>query len=265
MLRILHISDTHLGPSKDFRFNGSVPYFRAKHLLNELGKISHKSDLLIHTGDVSEVPVVETYELARDLFEAFSIPSFFIAGNHDDPVLLNEVLRPGNHSFAYKSMRGMNIVDTETARLILLNAKGPESIGAHGQVSGESLSDLTECLKGSTKQVLVFTHFPPFSLDSTWVDERMLLLNGAEFHAVLARFRDYVKGVFFGHLHRGVQFVKDGILYISVNSTCVDINCFPTQTDPDPRPTELSYYNLITVTQDYLTVKQLGVVPRDVE
>jgi hypothetical protein len=78
--------------------------------------------------------------------------------------------------------------------------------------------------------VVLFVHYPPLPLDSAWLARGMLITNGVALHELLVSLRPRVPVAFFGHIHRGVHVIRDGILYSSVSSTSCPFTCWPDDT-----------------------------------
>ena len=74
-MRILHISDTHIGRALDF--NKEV----LEGILEETRK--QKFDLVIHSGDVTQGGRRQEFEQARKILSRVDIPLIALAGNHD--------------------------------------------------------------------------------------------------------------------------------------------------------------------------------------
>jgi len=74
-MRILHISDTHIG---------GASYFNKEVLEGILGETrKHKYDLVIHSGDVTQGGRRQEFEQARKILSRIDIPLIALAGNHD--------------------------------------------------------------------------------------------------------------------------------------------------------------------------------------
>ncbi len=82
-LRFVHISDTHIGTTPDFRLYGVQTFQLLKRLISAINQIPTRPDFIIHTGDVVANPDPEAYRLAAGLFNELKCPVYFVAGNHD--------------------------------------------------------------------------------------------------------------------------------------------------------------------------------------
>ena len=219
-LHAIHLSDTHLGPSRKFLARGANPADRLLHIAEAIQQLDFRPDFLIHTGDLANDPHPDAYRLASEILSPLEIPLYVVNGNHDDAGMLvagldlgpREPLGSGSDRLAYE-------FDLPGLRGFVLDAKVPEEEGPHGLLPESQLEALSESLDRCDRPFAIFLHFPPFPIHSAWMDKHLLLHNGERLHEVL-RDKDLSRnrGVFFGHLHRGIQLYRDGILYSGVAS-----------------------------------------------
>ena len=64
-------------------------------------------------------------------------------------------------------------------------------------------------------------------MNSPWMDQNMLILNGDELHRALLPAVNRLRGVFHGHIHQHMQTVFDGITYVSVASAFSQFGAWP--------------------------------------
>jgi putative phosphoesterase len=74
-MRIFHLSDTHVGSASDFN-KGTL--YRLLEAINESG-----SDLVIHSGDVTQGGRRTEYKRARQMLSRIEAPAVILPGNHD--------------------------------------------------------------------------------------------------------------------------------------------------------------------------------------
>lgn len=255
-VRFIHISDTHIGPTTTYAFAGVETYGNALQVVGAINALPFMPDFVIHTGDVVCNPDEGAYRLAGELFAQLKVPAYFVTGNHDSSKMINSYLRQGPRSEQGVADSVSYAFERNGIRFLTLDARGPDSIDPHGLLPGHQFEFLRTQLQSNAMPAVVFIHFPPFSLDAPWFDREMLLLNGEELHGELSRFRERARGVFLGHLHRGIQLVRDGIFYSSVASTCYQFKAWPRDEEvrigQDPAPA----FNLVTVFQDNVIVKE---------
>ena len=110
-------------------------------------------------------------------------------------------------------------IDLQGHRCFILDARLPETDGPFGHLPSDQLGSLARELSDHQDPFSLFIHFQPFPIGSPWIDEHLPLQNGEELHRVLLDAgHPRNRGVFFGHLHRGIQIYRDGILYCGVSS-----------------------------------------------
>jgi 3',5'-cyclic AMP phosphodiesterase CpdA len=197
------------------------------------------------------------YELVREVFTGLLSPVYFVTGNHDRAGDIHRFLVQGACTYLTDSTDVLSYTfATKGFQFVTLDARGPDEIDPHGQLSPEQLAAIREIATPEGPPLAVFVHFPPLSLDSEWLNEKMLLLNGVDLHNTLLQARKRLRGVFFGHVHRGMQVMADGIFYSSVGSSFRQFTSWPrsatVQFDQDHPPC----FNVVTLSQSQTTVKE---------
>lgn len=265
MLQIIHISDTHIGPDPDFEVRGARPLARLEALIAAIDGLDFVPDLIVHTGDVANDPHPEAYRLAADRLIRLRAPVCYVTGNHDDAAMMRRLLP---HPAGLVPL-GPNVedrlayrIDLGGFRLYFLDAKVPETEGPHGRLPDDQLAALGHDLAAWPGEYAVFLHFPTLPIGSPWIDEHLPLRNGADLHRLLAQAgAARNRGVFFGHLHRGLQITRDGILYSAVSSPACQFSV-------GPRDGAVSFdsacplaHNHITLLPGQTMVKELTPLP----
>ena len=262
MIQVIHISDTHLGPSNDFVVRTARTRERLDQLLVAVRARDLAPDLMIHTGDITNDPHPDAYRIAAEIFGELPWPVYFATGNHDDAGMIRAQLPmapltplvddPDRHCYR---------IDLPEHRVYVLDGKVPEEEGPHGELPENQLRTLEKELAASNLPFSVFLHFPPFPIGSPWIDDYLLLRNGKELHRILVKIGvTRNRGVFFGHLHRGLQIYRDGILYSGISSPAcqfragLEADCAPFEPDC-PLP-----FNHITFFPDATAVKEYTVL-----
>lgn len=258
-VRFIHISDTHFGPTKDFVFQGRVPYQDSERLVADILALPFTPDFVIHTGDVISFQDEAAYGHAAEVLGRLGLPLYFATGNHDDPKLLNRFplfaerkpLIERDDAVSYSFERSGYL-------FITLDPKHPDDDDPSGILPADQLAALSRLLASTTQRFVIFTHFPALPLDAPWMDENLRISNGAELHELLARHAKRCAGVFFGHIHQSLLLSKEGIHYTSVPSATFQFGAWPTDREI------LSYNekglpgaNLITLLGSQTVVKHL--------
>ncbi len=260
-MRFIHISDTHLGKTPDFTYNGFNSYRHLERVIETINALPFAVDFVLHSGDVTEYGSAEEYALARRLLERSRFPVKYAVGNHDNAALLQSALLgiespSGRYDHTF-SVAGVQIVILDTNNGFVPN----------GTLTERQLADLRALCTPEGAPLIVALHHPPLPLDTPWLQEgwagfgfRSMLLNeGEAFRAAIAPARERLRGVFFGHIHRAFQVQHEGIFYCSAPSTVIQFVAYPEQRDPKPAPEELPAFALVTLDEAQLTVRQYAL------
>lgn len=260
----IHISDTHFGPTKDFEHYGSNAYDVARRMVDTINALPVEIDFVIHTGDVTDHPDAAAYKLAEEVFSRLRPPIYFVTGNHDTSRGINAFLTMGaKHDYLSDPDLVSYAFDKNGIRFITLDARGPDAIDPRGVLPTNQFDFLEREISKDHAPLVLFIHFLPFAADSLWLDETMLLLNGELLHEKLLPVRSRIRGVFFGHVHRGMQIMKDGILYSSVGSTIGQLNTFPRDARATIDFNHPPCFNLVTLMNDKTIIKEHSLPKTD--
>lgn len=256
MVHFVHISDTHIGPTPDFTL-GVQTLPALERVVARIDALPVRLDFVIHTGDVAANPAPEAYRLTAEVMGRLTSPVYYVTGNHDRsrdiraflPMGPKTDLVAGEDALAYR-------FDVEGHRMIVLDGRGPDAIDPHGLLPEAQLEALRQEVVAGDGPLTVFIHFPPVALHSPWLDRDMLLLNGADLHRALVAGRDRLRGVFFGHVHRGMQVFRDGVLYSSVGSPFCQFTAWPGDEKPGMEAGGPGCFNFVTLTPEGCVVKE---------
>ena len=261
----VHISDSHIGPDKEFESGGRNPYENLTRLLGALKALPKKPDFVIHTGDVATgrqdiLGDPASYRLADEQFAQLGLPLYYAGGNHDDPA---EVLKleMGEKSAIMEADEPIVFYSfaVGSEKFVVLHSQGPhEEVGAGGKLP-EGQLDFLQGQLAEGARTTIFLHHCPMDLDSAWFRGRVDMVDGLDLHRMLLSHRDSVRGVFFGHIHRAAQIVKDGIHYCSVGSPYSGLNYWPDETETDVDPASPLPYNFVTLTEEATIIKEHSV------
>lgn len=256
-LYFVHISDTHIGPTRSFELYGCNSYGNAQRLVETINALPMQPEFVIHTGDVVAYPDEAAYRLAESVFSALRVPIYYVVGNHDRSRDI--------HAFLTIGEKADYCIDTDVLsysferkgiRFIVLDARGPDEIDPHGVLTDHQFDFLDKEMSKDEAPTVLFVHFPALALDSRWLDEDMLLVNGVRLHQALVPFRERVRGVFSGHVHRGIQVMKDGILYSSVASTGRQFYSWPDDRKMQPDIHHPPCFNFVTMVDGQTIIKE---------
>ena len=265
MLQLIHFSDTHLGPTPEFSMRGVNPYKRTLQLLDAINDLDFDPELIVHTGDVTDDPSPDAYQLAQDAFASLKTPIYFATGNHDNAQLMKKYLPiPSRTVLVDDDDRLAYHWDMGHLRFYSLDAKLPKEDGPHGEIPQNQLDALREDLASHDLPYAVFLHFPPFRMGSIWMDDKLILTNGPDLHEILKesspdRYR--IRGVFFGHTHRSIQLYREGILYSGVASPAFQFSMTPEDGPPSIHPDSPLVFNHVTFLPNSTAIKEYTINP----
>jgi len=253
----VHITDTHIGSSPEFRLYGVPTYPALNRVIDTINSLKVRPDFIIHTGDIVNDAKQESYRIASELFAKLEVPIYYVTGNHDRAGYIKALLPSGEYQLLAEGEDKLAYAfNVKGHRFITLDARGPDEIDPQGLLPTEQLVILARELNTASLPVTVFIHFPPIPLDSPWLDRDMLLLNGGQLHQVLVKAQPRLRGVFFGHVHGSTQILKDGILYSSVGSTFCQFTAWPTDDEVTYEPRCPAFFNFVTLTQTQTIIKE---------
>ncbi len=260
MIRFIHISDTHIGPNKDFTLQGVATFQPFEKVLKAISSLPFRPDFIVHTGDIAADPDERSYDLFNTMAKDISMPIYYVAGNHDESAMVRNFLTMGPKE-DLMSDKVVYRFEMGNQRFLALDGRGPREIDPHGTISDEQFAVIEHELTTQNSQpITIFIHFPLLPMDCPWIDRDMLLFEGERLHKLFAAHAEKVHGVFFGHVHRGTQVVKDGVRYCSVASTCLQFGLLPDQKQPSFEDHGRGYFNVVSIENDgKMVVKEQSV------
>lgn len=257
----IHISDTHLGGTKDFKLHGINVYNAAEKALQAIKDSQLKYDFIIHTGDVASVDGTrEEYQLASELFKSLNVAMYYVTGNHDTSSLMKELLQFGEHTPLTEDQNELFYTfEVNGHTFIVLDAKAEKIQDPHGELPEDQLKKLESILKETNNPVTIFIHYPTQRPESIWLHS-MNLLNESEVLNCINRYPTKILGVFSGHIHKGITIVKDQIVYSSVGSTCMQFRNNPDDEDVIFTSSNTGFFNHVTVSGKSIEIKEYSFV-----
>lgn len=245
----VHITDTHIGPDRRYQRHDHEPYPCAQRMVEIVNTLPVRPDFVVHTGDVVYDPDPDAYRLAAQVFGRLQPPIYYVVGNHDRARDIHHFLPMGPKEDLVADRDTLSYAfDVKGYRFLVLDARGDDEIDPHGFL-GEAQLDMVRREAGANGPPLtIFTHYPVLPLNSIWMDAHMLTIDGHKLHEALLPARERLRGVFYGHVHRPMQTVRDGILYVGGASVFAQFLAWPDDIDVqfDPAaPPGYSFVHLI--------------------
>ena len=162
----------------------------------------------------------ESYANAKELASGLRRPILTVAGNHDDPALMQEYF-PSHWSSTESKLSHYSFHGID---LIALDARtGPE---ATGFLPNETIDELDVTLSRSNR-ALIFSHFPLTDFDNDMVRRDLSVTNRDKIRPVLERHKGKIAGCYNGHLHTPLGGSLAGIPSTSVLSSSFGFNLRP--------------------------------------
>lgn len=209
--RVVQISDSHLFASTDGRLLGLNTEQSLAAVISCIKKEQPQIDLVLATGDISQDGSVDSYKRFQAHLEQINAPSYWLQGNHD-------LTTPMLNALGGRSHLSPCIISLGEWRIIMLNSSIERQVP--GYFVEEELQFLRRAL-AETKEhpTLVALHHHPIPMGCAWLDTQVVA-NTADFWRVLDVF-SHVKIVMWGHVHQAWQGERNGVVLMSVPSTCV--------------------------------------------
>jgi 3',5'-cyclic-AMP phosphodiesterase len=252
----VQISDTHIGPTRDYERHGYASYPCAERLVALLNNLPVKPEFVIHTGDVVTDPDPRSYRLAAELFARLELPIYYVNGNHDTAAEIKQYLPMAAHEpFAGDPDSLSYSFNLKGERFLVLDARAPDELDPHGILPDSQLEWLRHEAATDGPPLTVFLHFPVVPMNAIWMDANMRLLNWEAVHDALRPAVNRLRGVFYGHVHQSMQTVRDGVRYTAVASSFAQFTAWPTDTQPHIDRAQPPGYNFVHLLPEQTIVR----------
>ncbi len=211
-MKILQITDTHVGRPGHVGY-GLDPRARLEACVADINAHHADAALCLVTGDLVNDGSDAEYENIAPVLRALRVPVRVLAGNHDS--------RDGLRRFFPETPLDENgflqsAIELPHGRIILLDTMVPGA--ASGALCDLRLDWLSRTLAARDDTVCLFMHHPPLALGIEYMD-RIGLAGNERFWAVLKPFRQRIALIAFGHVHRPVSGLWNGIAFAGTPST----------------------------------------------
>lgn len=189
-------------------FLGHLPEQTFHAVMEDIQRRYPTASALLHTGDLAQESITDTYQRYLDYIGNMPYPYFQIPGNHDNL-----------HIFPFADpLPQPSIIDLDPWVVILLNSAVKNQID--GYIQNEQLQLLEQQLiQFKNKFIIIACHHHPIDMHSQWIDQHKLK-NTLEFQHILEKF-DNIKMILCGHVHQDSVSIWNNIAFFSTPSTCV--------------------------------------------
>jgi Icc protein len=210
-VELIQLTDTHIFSSEGKDFDGINTLDSLKQVITHVQGQHWPPDAILMTGDLVHEPLTVAYQRLLAVLQELQIPIVCLAGNHDVPDLMQEILHTENISTA-KSIFFNNW------HILMLNTFLANTHS--GNLAPEELQFLEQQLQSNPdKFTLVCLHHPPVKIDSPWMDA-MGLKNPEDLFSIIDD-HTHIKGILWGHIHQEFMLTRNGMLLMATPSTCV--------------------------------------------
>lgn len=208
---VLQITDTHLFEDENGTLLGIKTRDSFQAVLDAVKAEAKSVDFVVVTGDISQDYSAQSYIRFAEMVSCFSVPVFFLPGNHDDGPLEYRM-------FGNLGVSTSRHVICGSWQFVFLNSEVYAQ--AHGWVEREELELLQEAvMRYPDKNTVALIHHLPLLVGSAWLDTQTLH-NQDEFRAFLRHMRT-VKLVLSGHVHQEIDEMRCNIRYLATPSTSI--------------------------------------------
>jgi Icc protein len=209
--RILHLTDTHLFASTRKALRGVVTQQSLDRVLERARGYGWPPDAILLTGDLVHDESRAGYERLRQRFASLGPPAYCIAGNHDDPALMQEILDAPPMQCAGSARLG-------NWTIVLLETHVPGEDG--GTLSEDTLRRLDTTLAAqASRHALLCMHHHPVAVGSAWLDG-LAISNRAALFDVINRHAN-VRALLWGHVHQVFDEQTADLRLLATPSTCI--------------------------------------------
>ncbi len=190
-LIVAQITDCHLFSHSAGLHHGCNVYSNLVNVLQRIKQLD-RVDVIVFTGDLTQDHSEESYQLFVSAFETTEIttPVYFLAGNHDEPELLELYL-------ASKPFHQGNIIETTSWQILLVASKSETPAGF---VSEQQFDKLNGEINGNKAQLLLMHHHP---VNVGFFIDRHGLKNKTRFHQFINE-HSSIAAVGCGHVHQAL-------------------------------------------------------------
>ncbi|MDX2255001.1 MAG: 3',5'-cyclic-AMP phosphodiesterase [Pseudanabaenaceae cyanobacterium bins.39] len=237
-ISIAQLTDLHLFAERDRQLVGIPTMASFESVLQQVQQKLLHLDLCLLTGDLSQDCSADSYTYLRQTLDSLAVPTYCVAGNHDDLELMASHL-PSSHVHLSRSLNVGNWC------MILLSSVISGEV--HGSLAESELTFLEETLQvNPDRPTLIAFHHPAISLGSHWID-RLGLENKDRFWAICDRYPQ-IKAVVNGHAHQdfdSVRITDYGLVRCLITpSTCVQFASHTPQFKIDSQPAGFRHIRL---------------------
>lgn len=213
MTKLIHITDTHLVEPGRLLY-GLDPQARLAAAVDDINRNHADAALVVITGDLTHWGEGVAYEALREVLDDLIPPCIPLLGNHDDRPTFRGVF-PNAPVDENGFIQGRH--DVAEGRLLFLDTNQP---GTHAGWYCEQRQDWLrhQLAAAGDRPLFVFMHHPPFEIGIGPMD-RIGLIQREQVAALMRPYRQNLRHVFFGHVHRPIVGSWMGVPFSTMRAT----------------------------------------------
>ena len=213
VLRLVQITDCHLGKQSGERLVGMDTDISLDHVLTLIQEEQPEAHLLLATGDLANHGSAEAYLRLKAKLAPLGLPYAWLAGNHDGRDLMVDTV--GNCLLPRTVRAGRWLI-------VMMDSAVPGQVG--GELGEQELVHLEDALSAhaDADYVIACLHHQPIPIGCDWLDEQRLA-DSDKLLSILSR-DSRMRAVLWGHVHQafnGQDARLPGVQLLSAPSTCV--------------------------------------------
>lgn len=210
-ITLLHLTDSHLFADKQASLLKVNTWQHYQAVVDDMLSLAIDADMIMATGDLSQDGSQASYQLFAEQIQRLQLPCAWLAGNHDQPAVMQQVLPAAGLPYYPQWLLG------EHWQLCLLDSHVPNC--AHGLIAEQQYQWLSRCLQQYPQRfMLIALHHHPVTIGSRWLDQHNLH-NGRELAKLVEQYPQ-IKVILCGHIHQQWQQLWGSAQVIATPATC---------------------------------------------
>lgn len=224
-MKVIQLTDLHLNAG-DTSLHGSNPAQQLNAAIDSILRDHADAAFCLLTGDLADAGTDDAYASLAAIIARLPMPVYPLTGNHDDRRALMRAfpkLRADESGFIQSA------IDTPHGRFLLLDTLEP------GKPWGKYCARRQTWLRAqladdAVQNFWIVMHHPPLAVGIPSMDQ-YALKDADAFHVLLAPFKNKIRHLFFGHLHRPIGGSWHGMPFSVVRSpnhqVALDLHAMP--------------------------------------
>lgn len=209
-VHLVQLTDSHLFADAQGTLLGMNTRDSLQRVIDKVLQEQPQIDLLLATGDLSQDGTEASYACFRELTARLGAPARWLAGNHDEPLPMEQV--------AQGSELLSPVLDIGSWRILMLNSAVPGAVP--GVLDQGQLALLEQSLQAAPERHhLICFHHQPVPIDCAWMAP--IGLRNADALFALLKGYPQVRALLWGHIHQEWDQWRDGVRLLASPSTCI--------------------------------------------